>query len=271
MQINIGLWDVTFVVVASFHATGIAYVAQPRWKALLATLPLPFTIAVLAVGRPVGPSNVLGLLLLVLFLQEVRWLHNQKSVPIVPAIALSALTFGVLGGLITPVLPDTAAMFWITASAAWLLAAVFLFRMPSRTEIGHRSPLPVYLKLPIVVMIVVALLVVKELLQGFVTVFPIVTIVAAYEARHSLWTLGRQLSVLLVAMIPMIAAIRLAEVSLSIGPALLVGWGVFLALYVPITWWHLFGREDTASECVSASTVCGHLTDPEKSSGLFRD
>jgi hypothetical protein len=240
VNIDTGLWDLTLVVVVTIHATSIAYLTSPRWKAALTTLPLPFTVAVLAVARPVGPSNVLGLLLLFIYLQQVRWLHNNWSMPIVLAIGLSALTYCALGTLLNRAVPDTDVVFWTITVLIWLLALALLLRMPFRLEAGHRSPLPIYIKIPIVVTIVCALLFIKELLQGFITVFPMVTIVAAYEARHSLWTLGRQVPVLLVAMVPMIAAIRIVEGSYGIGPGLLAGWAVFLALYVPISWTHLF-------------------------------
>jgi hypothetical protein len=236
VHIYLGVWDLALVAVASVQATVLAYLAEPRWKALLTTLPFPFTVAVLAVGQPVGASNVSGLVLLLLYFQEVRWLHQRWSMPIVPAIALSVVTYCVLGTLLVPVLPNTEAAFWIISALVWLSGVVLLLMIPFRSEPEHRSPLPVYIKLPVIVGVVLFLVAIKGTLQGFITVFPMVSIVAAYEARHSLWTLGRQLPVLFIAMVPMVGAVRLAQAPLGFGLALLIGWAVFLSLYVPLSW-----------------------------------
>jgi hypothetical protein len=236
VHVYLGVWDLALVAVASVQATVLAYLAEPRWKALLTTLPFPFTVAVLAVGRPVGASNVSGLVLLLLYFQEVRWLYHRWSMPIVLAIILSALTYCVLGTLLVPILPNGEVAFWVISALVWFTGVALLLIMPFRPEPEHRSPLPVYVKLPVVVGVVLFLVTVKGILQGFITVFPMVSIVAAYEARHSLWTLGRQLPVLFIAMVPMVAAIRLAQGSFGFGPALLIGWAVFLSLYVPLSW-----------------------------------
>ena len=67
--------------------------------------------------------------------------------------------------------------------------------------------------------------------------FPMVGTIAAYEARHSLWTISRQIPVLMVTAGPIMAAMWLAQHFLhaSIPVSLLVGWGIFLAIMIPVT------------------------------------
>jgi hypothetical protein len=233
---HLGPWDLALIVVVSLQATLLAYLPQPEWKAILSTLPIPFTVAFLAVGEPVAATNVLGLVLVFLYVQEVRWLHGRWSLPIVPAIALSAISYTLIGTLVAPRLPTTDDLFWVTSGLVWLLGIVLLLRMPRRTEPGHRSPMPIYLKIPVVMGVIVFLVLIKRALLGFATVFPMVSIVAAYEARYSLWTLGRQMPILMVAMVPMMGAIRLTQTTGHLGLALLAGWLVFLCLYAPLTW-----------------------------------
>jgi hypothetical protein len=48
---------------------------------------------------------------------------------------------------------------------------------------------------------------------------------------------------LAIAMVPMMAANSLAQTVVGIGPALLLGWAVFLSLYLPLTWLHFFKRQ----------------------------
>ena len=60
-------------------------------------IPLPFTVAALAVGRPSDATNVWGLVLLYCFTHAVRLLHYRLRVPIIPAIVAAALGYCVLG------------------------------------------------------------------------------------------------------------------------------------------------------------------------------
>ena len=106
-------WDVVLVVAISVQATVLAYLQQPRWKAFMLSLPIPFTLMTLAAGRPIDATNVLGLFLLLLFTHGVRWLHYGVRMPIIPAIFLSALGYCVLGSLAVPLLPRTDAAFWL--------------------------------------------------------------------------------------------------------------------------------------------------------------
>ena len=77
--VSLNPWDLLLVIVISVQATVLAYLQQPRWKAFMLSLPVPFTLMVLAAGRPIDVTNVLGLFLLLLFTHGVRWLHIGQS------------------------------------------------------------------------------------------------------------------------------------------------------------------------------------------------
>jgi hypothetical protein len=63
-----------------------------------------------------------------------------------------------------------------------------------------------------------------------------VGVIAAYEARHSLWTMGRQIPVLMLCMVPLIAVAHWAYPGLGLGLALLLGWLAFLLVFAPLAW-----------------------------------
>jgi hypothetical protein len=107
--------------------------------------------------------------------------------------------------------------------------------LPTKTEPGHRSLLPVWLKLPVIVIVVVMLMLIKNSLHGFTTVFPMVGVIGAYESRHSLWTLGRQIPVLIMTLIPLMVASHLLCARLGLAASLGIGWIVFLAILIPLT------------------------------------
>ena len=86
---SINPWDIALAIVVTLQATALAYISSPRWKALMLMLPLPFTTIVISLGRPLDTSNLLAMVVLLVYTLSVRTLYQY--IPIVPAIALSAL------------------------------------------------------------------------------------------------------------------------------------------------------------------------------------
>ncbi len=229
-------WDYALLIVVSLQATAVAYMAAPRTKALIMTLPLPFSMAFMALGRPVDATNVIGLALILLFMHAVRWMHVHAHVPIIAAISAAALLYGFAGGAIAHVIPRNTMTFWLSAAVIFIFAAVILRMQPYREEPHHKSPLPIYIKLPVIAAVITTLILSKNLLHGFMTVFPMVSIITAYEARHSLWTMTRQMPVIMITLGSMIIAMRLIQPHAPALAALACGWVVF-----GTTLW-IFGR-----------------------------
>lgn len=234
---NIGLWDLLLLVAVSSMGTAIAALHDPRWKALMLSLPIPFTISFLSVGKPLDATNIVALNVLLIYTHGVRWLHVRWRVPIVPAIIISALGYCCIGGIFARVLPRTPLAFWLACVATMALAAWLHLGLPGRVEPGYRSPLPLPVKFTATVGVVVFLVLIKQIIQGFMTVFPMVGVIASYESRHSLWTNCRQIPIIMLTLTPMMIAIYLAESQyhLPTGWALALGWVVLLALLLPLT------------------------------------
>jgi hypothetical protein len=217
--------------------TFMAYIPSARWKAFLVSTPVPFTIANLSLGAQVGTSHALGLGVLLLFTHLVRWLHHDVRLPAVPAIVVSVAVYVGLGMLLNAIVPKTPLAFWLSLASVVGLGVLLLLLLPHRMEPAYRSRLPVPLKLAAVGAIVALLVVLKNLLGGFMPVFPMVGTVAAYEARHSLWTVGRQVLVTMITIGPMIGLMWLLQhlAGVSMATALAAGWVLFLAILVPVT------------------------------------
>lgn len=222
-------------MVVTIQATVLSYVHAPKWKAFVWSLPVPFTLASLALGRPIDATNVMGLNVLLIYTHGVRLLYTRFRIPIVVAIVLCAICYCVIGWRLARILPSTDLAFWLTSAATYLFAIILYLTTPHREEPGHRSPLPVYIKLPLVGCVILSLIIVKNYLQGFMTLFPMVGVIAAYEARKSLWTISRQVPVLMIAMIPFMATCRLLQSRLGLAPSLLFGWIVFGAALALLT------------------------------------
>jgi len=236
--IHLSGWDLLAIFVLSLQGTVIAFVRQPAWKAIVLSLPFPFTLMSLSSGRLIDASSVQGIALFFVFLLTVWFLHGRQRVRIIPAITLAALGYCAIGSLIAATVPRTPVTFWVSAIAVFGLGLVLRLTLPARPEPGHRSALPVWIKLPIVAGIVLSLILVRNTLQGFATVFPIMGTIGSYEGRFSLWTLVRQGPVIMVCMSVMMAAGYLVQGQLGLGGALAVGWLAYLAVFLPYMWYY---------------------------------
>ncbi|MEW6751237.1 MAG: hypothetical protein AB1505_09705 [Candidatus Latescibacterota bacterium] len=239
-------WDLLLVGVVSVQVTLVAYLPAPRWKAVVLCLPFPFTVVALGLGRPIDTTNLLGLPVILLYVHGVRLLHHRLRLPIVPAIALAVLGYCLVSWLAVRWLPMAPQGFWIWGAALCLLALLLHLRLAPRAERAHRTMLPIWLKLPVVVGVVCLLVAIKESLQGFATLFPMVSVVGAYESRHSLWTFGRYMPVLMLTMAPMMAVARLSQGTLGLGGGLALGWCAFLAVFIPLLR-HMWAAEEAIS------------------------
>ena len=89
--------------------------------------------------------------------------------------------------------------------------------------------------MPVIAVVVLFLILLRNNLQGFATVFPMVGVIAAYEARYSLWTMGRQIPVIMVSLGALIATVYVLQGQWGLPPALLAGWVVFILVFGFIT------------------------------------
>ena len=244
---HFGVWDLVLIAALSLQALVVAYVHSPQWKVFVLVFPLTFTFAFLAVGSPVNSTNVWGLVLVGLFTHGVRMLHYDLRMPIILAIVISALGYCVVGVVAAPLMPTSGWFFWTSVIAVTCLALIAWATFPRRVENGSRTELPFLVKLPAIVVVVVLLLLLKNSLQGFTTVFPMLGVIAAYEARGCLWTMSRAVPAIILGVLPMIATIHLTQDRYGLNVALAFGVAVFLCVFWPVSKIFLFGCQQTES------------------------
>ena len=134
MLVKFAGWDYALMVVVTIMAILISYLDKPKMKALILSLPIPFKLAALSVGQPLGTANVLGLLLLFLYTHCVRIFHQRVKMPIVLSIIISAIGYCVVAALTLPALPKTGISFWVASLLVFIMAVVLLWLFPGRTE-----------------------------------------------------------------------------------------------------------------------------------------
>jgi hypothetical protein len=194
-------------------------------------------MANLSLGEQVGPGHVMGMAALLLFTNMVRWLHDWRKIPIVASIALSAGAYLAAAVLLNRLVSTSPLEFWLIFALTFSAGVILLALLPHRREQAHRSPMPVLAKIAAIAGVIAAIVLLKRVLGGFMTMFPMVGTIAAYEARRSLWTISRQIPILIVTAGPMMAAMWVAQQMLhaSIPASLGAGWAIFIAVMAPVT------------------------------------
>ncbi len=235
--------DLLLLVVVTVQATIHAYIPDAKMKAFFYMLPFPFTAAALVINDVVDSTNIWSLLLLLAHAHNVRILHTKLKLAIVPSIICSLLICVGLGFVMAPTLMfvqnqySLQQVFWLSCAGILAISLIIQRLMPIRDEPSHRTQAPLPVKLVSVAIVVLILLLLKKHLGGFITAFPMVGAVAAFEARRSLWTMSRQVSVLLPALAALMVTVHWAQTSLEwpLWQALGAGWVAYLPLMLLCT------------------------------------
>lgn len=221
-------WDVALIVVVAAMSTAVAYLPKPKHKAWFLMMPVPFTLAVLSVNQPIDASNVLAILVLFGYALTVWALHARWQWPIVVAIAVAAVGDAAVSCAIKPFVPTGNVAFAVAAAVTFSLGVLLAWRLPRREEPHHRTQLPPYVKIPVIAAVVTGLITAKSYFGGFLTVFPMVGLVAAYECRRSLWTVVRAIPWNMITLTPALTAMRLTQGRWGLPVALVCFWVVQL-------------------------------------------
>lgn len=230
-------WDIALVVAVTGMATVVSYTSSPKVKGFMLNIPLPFTIACMSLGKPVDITHLSGLALLLVYTFGVYFLHIKGRVPILIAIVIAALTYSLSATWLAPVLPRSEAFFWSLAAAIAAIGFALLAFLPRKHEEGHKTTLPFYIKIPIILLVVVCLLLAKKYLQGFMTMFPMVGLVTSYEARKCLWSICRVIPMATFIGLGFILIAKSLEPSWGMGVSLLVAWGLFALAFPWVLKW----------------------------------
>ena len=230
---NFNRWDIALLIIIPIQATIMAYIYHPRLKGIISIIPLPFTLATLSLGRRLDSTNAAGILLVMFYVHSVRLLSNRLRVPIVAAIVLSASGYCFLSSLLVKIIPENDTTFWTLITFSFIIGIALNIFSHGKEESGYRSPLPVAVKWLVITCVIFILIIIKKHLLGFMTLFPMVGVVAAYELRYSLWTYCRNVHIFILAGSPMMMTMYLTQERFGMGAALAAGWVVLLLIAIP--------------------------------------
>ncbi|MCX7705619.1 MAG: hypothetical protein N2115_05095 [bacterium] len=228
MQPTFGLWDIILILVVTAQAGVLTYISDPRKKSLVIVFPFPFTIATLSLGGCIDVTNVLGLVNLAFFTYGVWFFYNRLKINIVFSIVFFAILYCFIGIFLAKILRRTEFTFWFSSFMVSIFALCLAFFTPCAHESPYRTNLPVWIKVPVIALVVIFLVTIKKFLSGFMTVFPMVGVIAAYEGRFMLQSICRQIPVLVISLLSLMMTAKVLISYTNLYFALLCGWIVFL-------------------------------------------
>ncbi|MEO3773425.1 hypothetical protein [Micromonospora sp. B9E7] len=241
-------WSGVLLVTALVWA--VSLIRSVRLRALVYSLPLPMTLALVSSGHRVEGAQLLGVLGLNLFFVTVAVTYQRLRWPILLADGAGIAVYVVLSaGLLAVEIPFEAAL---AGTLVLWLAAMLLLRRRARARTvrtpadapaaepvlgdasavvdtsidDRRDRLPALLKLVVIFVGAVLTTLLGAVLRGMVVTFPYSGVLVAVEARRQLFEFSRHFARNSLALVGFLTAYHfLQEVSSAL--ALGAGWVAF--------------------------------------------
>lgn len=225
--------------------TIMAYIRSPQTKALVYSLPVPFSCAYLATRLPIQATHIWGLALVVGYNWLVYALRARARWPLILVIILGAAWYFVNAMMLRPLAGRSLLPVSLVVCLIWLVTLLF-YRPQEQPE--HRSFAAWYVKAPLIFVIAIGIYNATGLLAGGVGMFPYAGIFASYEMRHSLRTLAGQFTLHVPGLLLCLLTIAATESHLPAPAPLLLGW-------VPVVTWAWLVRRLGLGRCTDVDAA----------------
>ncbi|MDG9677243.1 hypothetical protein [Micromonospora sp. DH14] len=248
-------WSAVLLVTAVVWAVSV--IRSVRLRALVYSLPLPMTLALLSTDYRVGGAQLLGVLGLNLFFVTVAVTYHRLRWPILLADAAGIAVYVALSaGLLAVVVPFEAAL--VGTLVLWSGAMLLLHRrarpsaapadapaapaderaaVAETSDGGRPDGLPALLKLVVIFVGAILTALLGAVLRGMVVTFPYSGVLVAVEARHQLREFSRHFARNSLALVGFLTAYHYLQ-DASSAVALGAGWAAFavvaVALHLPL-------------------------------------
>jgi len=227
---NLGIWNILLLILLPTMGTAMSYIPHAKWKAFIAVIPVPFTLITLSIGTFKGVDSALGVIILLAYIFSVKFFYQKLHIPIVLSILLAVIEYCILAYILKILVPNTVPMIIIFTSIYFSLSVWIHLKMPYKEEPHYRSPLAVWKKFLILLLLAIFAIIMKNYLGGFMSVFPLFSIIGAYESRSSLYTFCRYISLAMIGFGFLLSTMYILQDDYGLIPALIAG----LSIYIPL-------------------------------------
>jgi hypothetical protein len=203
---------------------GLAILPSIRAKALLYVFPIPISIGLIATHGKITASNLMGVMLVWMFMWMVKTLVTRGRFNIIVADIVAALSYIALGYALVNFVH---LQFWVVLSIFVLLWATLVSWMhahPLRDKPFKPSTLSPIAKGGIAAVVSYGIYSVQHILAGIVVTFPYNGIFAVVEAQQHLAPFSRAVIRNTIALGAMFTSMYFLQADLSLALNLIVGW-----------------------------------------------
>ncbi len=208
----------------------------PKAQALVYSLPIPITIALIDTGTQVDSFSVIGIVLLGVFLLGMLLLHLQLGWNIVLADVFLAATYVLAAYLLSRYTSLNFAVAAVAYCALWLFIMLKMRALKPLPPGPTNRRAPIWAKAILVFGMAYALLSLRRYFAAFVVTFPYSGVFAVYEGRRMLALLTATFFRNSLAILGLFAAVFTLRPYTVEWVALLIGWGAFVAVYGLVAW-----------------------------------
>ncbi len=221
------LFNVIMALVIAVIIVVISILKNPMAKAIVYSLPIPITLALIASQKEVDESHIAGLFLLTGFLWLVNTLH-KRGVGILSSDILSTLTYVIIGYWTIKLIPHGS--FYLSAAVYFLFWVAFMskYKFVKTGNIEKERGPNMTIKGVLIFSIALALLSAKDVLMGIVVTFPFSGVFAVIEMQRNLEILAAEWTKNSLAVLCFFITIHLLSGILGIYLAIFLGWVVYL-------------------------------------------
>lgn len=210
----------------------MAHIKNSQLKALVYGLPIPITLALIATGGKVNITNIIGLLLLTLFLWSV-WKLNDKGFNIYTADVLATFLYVLVGYIVIKHIKVPFYLGALTYLLAWF-SFVILYRKKVAVEKPKQGPkIDPIVKGVIVTVLAYMLLGLRSNLSGIIVTFPFSGVFAVIEGENMLETLASAFTRNSISILAMFVTIYELE-NMSVGVKIIAGWTACLIVLMTV-------------------------------------
>ena len=214
----------------------VSLVRSVQLRALIYSLPLPITLVLVTTHIPVGTQQLLGVVLLNVFVATVAWLHHRLRWHILLAdLAGIAAYIGSSWALLQAGRPPFTPILATTLTVWGIIVALQRWTTRRQQEPTHQQDqtpprlraVPTLRKLLVLALGAVLMVGLGRLLQGMVVTFPYSGVLVVIETRRDLVDFRAHFTRNSLALLAFVTAYYLTQ-DVSRYLAIIAGWAAFL-------------------------------------------
>ena len=213
----------------------MATLKSAKAKALVYSIPIPITVALIASGGKANSLSIIGLMLTTAFLWSVYYLHNKRHWHVLSADIMLAVLYVAVAYVLAKIVHINFVAIVSLYIAGWLTLMAKINNLKPVTLSRKRAATNPWIKATMVFVIAFVLFTLKQYLAAFVVTFPYNGVFAVYENSGILQSLSAVFTRNSIALCSFFIADYAVGLHADKWLALVASWAVFGVVLVGVS------------------------------------